>query len=86
MTQWCRCQQRPPLEGSDLCFICSERPDEPPQAILEEVEDDETTLDEEFGPPYSSANTAVWSVILSCLAFVLGIGIFVGWCIRGMWD
>jgi len=84
MTQWCRCQQRPPLEGSDLCFICFQSHIEPPQAPLEEVAADEVPPDE-LGPPDSSANTAVWSVILSCLAFVLGIGIFLGWCIRGLW-
>jgi hypothetical protein len=74
--EWCRCEQRPPLPDSDLCFLCVKEKSESPQVGAQEAP---IQVEEN---PLRSLCALVYSLLLTCLAFVLGIGIFLGWAIR----
>ena len=69
VVEWCRCEQRPPQSGDDLCAICREFAKDGPLTPPIETQGD--------------PNPAAFVVGLSCLAFAASICILVGWMLRG---
>lgn len=69
--RWCDCKQRPPVPGSDFCFMCRKKMRKRAQGV--------------GGAEPKRVRLVPGSSMLpdkSCLMCVLGIGVALGWLVR----
>ena len=72
--KWCRCGQRPPISGSDICNVCRKKMRKQAQA-----QGGDGPKREENSP-----NGAAAAVGLGCCGVVLIVGAVLGWLVRGL--